>query len=401
MKRKELTVVNAVLVGLVVVFGILTLKLSINGSLSSAVRAGMSQDDSARQAAEANSTQSCSAKPPMRTDTSNTVATDPHITKLEQYQQVCGSYVTNELMIFTSFPADRATAEADAARMAAKLRVFEAARIKPLVIVEPYAGDSAMSYKDYLAGKYDSAVNAYFQRLKAAGITEQTMGTWVPFPESNTPAWNNKDTEPRDFALCVNRYLGALRKYFPTTRTSILLNATTYEPTDLEYNNGDYLSLIPYLQNLDKSLVNSLGIQGFPFVSRASQERREIFKAEEFLQPDLAIDAAKELRTRDIWFNTGSFAAKYTNSDQNKVMISPNERKAVLAGILETTKSLQNYQQNEYRVSINLFSEDKAYANEATDWSYFQTADHEAVLRDFLRKAEDEEIPVSLYDKNR
>ncbi len=399
MKPKELTIVNLALVALVILFASLTFKLSINGSLTSALRASVSRDNSALQQAKASTTQGCSTKPAPTIP--GIAANDPHLGKLLQYQQTCNSFVTDELMIFTSFPADRVAAEADASAMASKLKTFQTANIRPLVIVEPYAGDSAMSYKDYLAGNYDAAVDYYFEKLKAAGVSDQAMGTWVPFPESNTPAWNNKDTEPRDFALCVNRYLNALRKQFPATRTSILLNATTYEPTDLEYNNGDYLSLIPYLQDLDKNLINSLGIQGFPFVSRANQERREIFKAEEFLQPDLAVDAAKELRTRDIWFNTGSFAAKYTASDEHRVSISPNERKAILAGILETAKSLQTYQQNEYRVSVNLFSEDKSYATEATDWSYFQTPDHEAIFKDFMRKAQDQEIPVSLYDKTR
>jgi hypothetical protein len=399
MKSKELTIVNLVLAVLVLLFAGLTFKLSINGSLTAALQASVSRDNSALLQAEADTTQGCSSQ--LAPAISNETSSDPHISKLLQYQQVCGSFVTDQLMIFARFPATPDDAQIAASQVAAKLKIFETAKIRPLVIVEPYAGDTAMSYKEYLAGKYDAAVDSYFQRLKASGISDKAMGTWVPFPESNTPAWNNKDTEPRDFALGVNRYLSALRKQFPTTSTSILLNATTYEPTDLEYNNGDYLSLIPYLQDINKDLIDSLGIQGFPFVSRASQERREIFKAEEFLQPDLAVDAAKELRTRDIWFNTGSFAAKYTNSAENRVAISPTERKAILSGILETAKSLQTYQQNEYRVSINLFSEDKSYATEATDWSYFQTPDHEAIFKDFMRKPQDQEIPVSLYDKTR
>lgn len=400
MKRKEMIVANLALLILVIFFGALTVKLSINEGLVSAARsvAGLSTTEQANSQTQArdSSADRCSSKPALKLDG---FASEPHLAKLAQYQRTCGSAATTELMIFTSFPANLALADSDAVTMANRLKTFAAAGVKPLVIVEPYAGDAAMSYKEYLAGKYDAAVDRYFQRLREAGITDAMLGTWVPFPESNTPAWNNKDTEPRDFALCVNRYLQAYKKQFPTAKASILLNATTYEPDDLEYNNGDYISLIPYLQDLDKSLVNSVGIQGFPFVSRATQARREIFKADEFLQPDLAIEAAKELRTRDIWFNTGTFAAKYTNNQQNRVVISANERKAILAGIVETAKNLQTYQQNEYRIAINLFSEDKSGATEATDWAYFQSADHETIFRSFMASAADKDIPVSLYDK--
>lgn len=398
MKRKELIIANVLLAVAVVAFGVLTVKLSINEGVGSVLGGIFSKDNKAQTTAEESSGSRCVKKPAINLTKYNT---DPHISKLAGYQQYCSSYVTNTLMIFTGFSLDRKTATADSAVMAAKLKLFHEAGIKPIVIAEPYGPDGAVSYRDFLSGKFDDAMSYYFQQLKADGITDGMMGTWVPFPESNTPSWNNKDTEPRDFALCVNKYLGAMKDTFPKAKGSILLSAVTYEPTDLEYENGDYISLVPYLQELNKDYVTSVGIQGFPWVSRATTVRREIVKSSEFLQPDLAIEAAKELRTRDIWFNTGSFNAKYTNDDKQRVMISPNERKAVLSNVLATAKEVQQYQQNQYRVSVNLFSEDKSNVNEATDWSYGQSSDTKAVFREFISKANELSIPISLYDKNR
>jgi hypothetical protein len=80
------------------------------------------------------------------------------------------------------------------------------------------------------------------------------------------------------------------------------------------------------------------------------------------------------------------------------VHLTINERQAILDGVLEEVSRVQQYQQNQYRVSINLFSEDKSVANEATDWSYFQDTDNEEVLKNFLLKAEGLNIPVSIYD---
>jgi hypothetical protein len=175
----------------------------------------------------------------------------------------------------------------------------------------------------------------------------------------------------------------------------------TYDPSDTEWANGDYLDLTPYLQNINKTYVNSIGIQGFPWVSQATANpRREIFKASEFLQPDLAIAAARELHTRDIWFNTGSFYAKYTSDKSNQVVLSPSERKAILDSVIDAVQYIQDYQQNEYRVSVNLFSQDKSTTTEATDWSFGQDINNKTVFREFMAKASQADIPVSLFDKD-
>src|SRR5690606_15193158 len=109
---------------------------------------------------------------------------------------------------------------------------------------------------------------------------------------------------------------------FPRAKGSVLLNATTYDPNDLEWNNGNYINLNQYLIGIERNLVDSVGIQGFPWVSDAQKERKQIFDASEFLQPDIAIAAAQELRTRNIWFNTGSFGSKYTNDSERIVYVN-------------------------------------------------------------------------------
>jgi hypothetical protein len=243
-KRKELLVVNVTIAILVLFFGLLTVRLSINEGLFSAVVHAFA----GKPAINKDISTGCDSKKPLQLSG----YTDSHLSQLQRYQHLCGSFVTNNLMIFTSFPASTTTAQSDAKAMAAKLHLLHKAGITPLVVAEPYVGDGAMSYKAFLAGDYDQALRTYFTTLKNEGITDAMMGTWVPFPESNTPNWNNKETEPRDFALCVNKYLSAMKTVFPKAKGSILLSAVTYEPDDLAWENGDYLSLIPYLQDIDR-----------------------------------------------------------------------------------------------------------------------------------------------------
>jgi hypothetical protein len=387
MKKKEIILANIILAVLIIGFGYLTFKLSTNQSPFQAFSSSTSKKDE--------SVKNCSDKAPLTIG--NT--TDVHLKKLDDYQKACNSFVTNKLMIFISFADDNQTAEANAAALATKLIEFHKVGVSPIVIVEPYIKDSAMSYKTYLAGAYDAPMEHFFNRLKELGVTDSMMGMWVPFPESNTPNWNNADTEPSDFAHCVNKFLAKAKQHFPGISGSVLLNATTYEPTDVNWENGNYLGLNEYTGLLDDKLVDSFGIQGFPWVSNAQQVKRTIFSAYEFLQPDFAIGAAQGLRTRDIWINTGAFASKYTNDPAKTVHLSINERKALLNSILEIATYIRDYQQNQYRVTINLFSEDKSESHEATDWSYSQDIESQTVLKDFLTQADELDIPIAIYDK--
>lgn len=405
MNKKEFFVANAII--FLSVTGAILLSFSVlsNESLSSLAKLFLhdrtkswveddtkktvSQDDMARDGR-------CSSRSAIDLQPGN----DIQLKRLVAYQDMCGSLAVKRMMTFTAFPYDRQSAEKDAATMAGKLKLFSKNGVEPLVIVEPAVGSKLMKYDDFLAGKYSKPLDEYFSNLKAAGVTDEMMGTWVPFPESNTPNWANKNNKPKDFALCVNQYLTVMKKHFPNAKGSILLNAATFDPNDLEWNNGDYLSLSPYLEEIDTRLIDSFGIQGFPWVSRASAKRKEIFRATEFLQNEVAVTSAQQLHTKDIWLNTGTFYAKYAKDPANRTEISLNERRSILNGILDVAKTIQQYQQNEYRVSINLFSEDKSNFNEATDWSYFQSDDSKALLAEFLHKAENMEVSVSLSDRD-
>jgi hypothetical protein len=398
MKRREFIITNLLLLTLVILFSYWTFNANSNKNIRSLfedlVKSYLPEDTITIETDDV-ILQNCTSLQKLEL-TSND---DPELLKLEEYQGLCNSYVTDTLMIFTQFPSNSIEATTLGLEMADKLRLYSTNKVKPIVVVEPYIQSGPMEYYDYIEGYYDIALNDYFNTIKSEGITDEMMGTWVPFPESNTPNWANKDTKPSDFAIVINKYLGLYKSFFPTAKSSILLNATTYDPNDLEWNNGDYLNLNQYLIDVNDDLVDSIGIQGFPWVSNAKAERKQIFDANEFLQPDIAISAAQELRTRNIWFNTGSFGSKYTNDPERTIKINQNDRKAILFGIIDTAMYVKNYQQNEYRVMINLFSEDKSELPEATDWSYNQDVLSQEIFKEFINKATFSNIPIGLFDR--
>ncbi|MDD5083652.1 MAG: hypothetical protein PHT88_01775 [Candidatus Moranbacteria bacterium] len=327
-------------------------------------------------------------------------ASDPHLLKLSEYQAVCDSFVTDRIMLFTDMPKDKNGAVESAKKMAETLKEFSRFHVTPIVVVEPVNEWGLIDFKEFGTGFYDKWITAYFKAIKAEGVTDDMMGIWVPFPEANLPYWNHENATPKDFSVIVNKYLGTLKKEFPQAKGSVLLNSATYDNEDFNWESGEYVSLVPYVSGIKKGLVDSFGIQGFPWAPPAGSERVGLFDAREYLNARLAMEAADTLEVKDIWFNTGSFSSKYTLDEKMTIAVDPGKRKDVLNGILSEVISAQK---KGYSVWLNIFAENKSQLAEATDWSYWSDTDqasdlNRSVFVDFMVKAKDIDIPVSLFD---
>ena len=334
----------------------------------------------------------CQPEPPI--NLANTGS--PYLQKLDQYQQLCGSRVANKFMIFTSMPNSKQTAQKLADRMAVDLKSFAEAGVTPVVIVEPTTDWGLIDFKEFGTGFYDQWIKDYFAQLKKQGLSDEQMGIWVPFPEANLPYWNRKNATPQDFAGIVNRYVTSYKGVFPKAKASILLNSATYESDDFDWARGEYSSLLPYVSGITPGLVDSFGLQGFPWTPAKDQGSNGIFDAREFLNHDLAIEAAKKLGVREIWYNSGTFVRKYTQDELKMVTITAEKRKDTGYGIVNEAMRTRDAG---FSVWVNIFAEDKSAVAEATDWSYLVAGrDHQQVFHDILARLSQEKIGVSLYD---
>ncbi len=340
----------------------------------------------------------CSSRPPVK---GLEGAKDPQLRKLYKYQKLCHSAVTTQVMVFTEIPKDTAEADTMGKSMASTLKEFSKFGVKPMIIVEPTADSTNIDWAQLKSGAYNGAVSAYFQAIRAQGITPAQTGVWVPLPEPNLPYWARGATTPEDFAAIVNNYLSIAQQSFPGLEGSAMLNSATYSPDDFNWANGEYLSLVPYVKNLNPTLVRSMGIQGFPWMPAARTGGAGIFDPSEFLSPKLAKEAADTLKTKDIWFNTGTFSRKYTDNPDRQTSVTPERRADVLNGILTQAQTLKK---QGYHVSINVFSQDKSNASEATDWSYFSdstvtTSPASPVFANFASRLNQNGIPLWLFDR--
>jgi hypothetical protein len=342
-------------------------------------------------------TEACSTKKPI---TGLATTKSAALKKLNTYQQACHSYVTDTLMTFVGFPVSQASAAKQAGEIIGTLKDFSAKGITPLVMAEPTDYDTSenIDFAKFAAGNYTKWLDEYFAAIKAAGITDKQMGIWNPYPEANLPYWNNN--LPEHFAPGINVYITSLRKHFPQARTSIMLNSATYETTDFNWQNGEYTSLLKYVKGITPGTIDYAGLEGFPWIPPAGGNG-PILNAADFLNPDIIDEAADYLKTKNIWFNTGTFATKYALDATRKAHLTPEQRRTVLATINAQALLLEK---KGYNVAVCIFAEDKSHTPEETDWSYWSgnnpfSSPATPVFTQFVAKLHDEKVDFWLFDK--
>lgn len=324
---------------------------------------------------------------------------EPHLSALQDAEAICNSYVTNELMIFTDIPKDKFDAVDKADELSLILHEFNENEVSPIVVVEPVSEWGLVDFEEFSSGFYNDWIQIFFENLQKNGVTSEMMGKWVPFPEANLPYWNRADADPSQFSDVINVYGTILKKTYPETHISILLNSATYSTKDFNWSNGEYTSLVPWVEGIEDGLIDSFGIQGFPWLPMSNDDYDPILNPEEFLNPNLAMQAADSLDVREIWFNTGTFSQKYTLDPSNQVDVDQSIRGEILLNILASSRRLER---QGYDVSINLFAEDKSATPEATNWSYWNniadpTEQDRYTFKSFIKEADSSGIDISLF----
>ena len=295
---------------------------------------------------------------------------------------------TQRQMYFIGTPATSSDAQSVASDVASFIKSLPSPETA-LIIIEPtLPNGSNLDFNAYHNGAYDGALNSMFADIKAQGVSD--IGMWVFFPEANTPSWGN--TDPATVAANITRSVTIQKKYFPNSQASIMLDSETYAASDADWANGQYTSLLPYLQGIPAGLINSFGYQGFPWAPAAGVDQSTSLDASQFLPPNLAIEAAHALGVSSIWLNTGSFGAMYTNDPGQTISQSPAQRTATLGSIYNLAASLRA---NGFSMAVNIFAENKANQDEAVDWSY--SGLNASVLTAFTSQLRQDAIAAWVY----
>lgn len=322
----------------------------------------------------------------------------PELQKLAQYEQLCGGAVASKASFFVPTPATTSQAQMSATEIAAKLKAFAAAGVAPLVFIEPDdLNGNNLDLQAYAGGAYDSALNAYFGALQAAGVTSSMMGTWVFMPEGNLPVWTTVD--PSIYTAVVTKTASTMKHYFPSAQASLMLDSESYA-IGAGWGQGKYVSLLPYVQGIPKGLIDSFGLQGFPWTAPANQPPSTSYDPKVYLRADLAVEAARSLGVSSIWFNTGTFAKMYANQSGATVSLASLDRQTMLNGVIQLASGVKA---QGFTVAIHMFAQNKANLSEGTDWSYWRGSPTEvgsdaAVFSSFAHDASAAGLGIWLYD---
>jgi hypothetical protein len=323
-------------------------------------------------------------------------SSSPQLKKLAQYEAVCGSAIVSQMSFFVPTPTSSSEARADAADVAAQLHEFAKYGVTPLVFFEPSTESGPVSLANYRAGKYDAALDTYFDAIKQAGVTDAMMGTWVPIPEGNLPEWTSLD--PAVFAGCVTKAVTFQKKHFPGSKASVMLDTLTYTQLG-DWDSGHTVSLLPYVRGIPAGLIDSFGLQGFPWSPPSYDKSPANGRPQDYLRVDLAAEAAHELGTKNIWLNSGTFGTAYAGQN-GQVTVTPTQRLSLLNDVVTQIKTLQG---QGFTVAMHLFSENKSHTPEAIDWSYWPDGNYAAspstyAFRAFVHNLQVVGAPLWLFD---
>ena len=316
------------------------------------------------------------------------------IRQLAKYEALCGGKVASKLSFFMATPTNDAEASSYARYAAARLLAMRDYGIAPIVFFEPSTTDGVIDLKSFSEGGYDKPLDALFRQLRSLGVTDTSMGTWVPVPEGNTPVWSTLD--PVVYGRAVTKAVTFQKKHFPNSKASLLLSSTTFYGSP-DWDDGKSASLRPYLAHIKAGIIDSFGMQGLPWVARGNASITNGAPSE-YLRSDIAVEAGKVLGVREVWLNTGTFGRKYVGSS-GETKISDKTRSALLDGVINVSNTIKK---SGFSVSIHLFAEDKSTAGEATDWSYWTgTSGTQGLIKKIVHDTTTNGIGLWLYDNQR
>lgn len=388
MSSKDITFFTVIFLCIFLIGGFLSFNLFSNESLPSVVVSNIRSSQST--SSKPTQTVTCSNKPRLPLDS----ITAPELIKLRTYQNICESFLTDTLMYFTLIPTEQTVDDLLKKDMQALLQ-FKQAGVKPNIIWEPYGDEIILKWTDIYQGKYDAPIQKYLKEIQKFGITSEDIALFTPLPEANVPSWGLENNNPRNYALAFTHLVGQFRQVFAQVESSILLNSQSYEPTDINWENGEYTDFSAYTNDIPRGVVDQFGVQGFPWASAANRRKIEIFDPKEFLSPELSVTALKNLKIKKIWFNTGTFGSKYNSDPEKKITVLPPVRKRILSDIASVANNLAD---KGYEVKINVFAENKSNTQEGTDWSY-NSGSEKVIVRDFARTLDQKGIGFMLSDK--
>lgn len=295
-------------------------------------------------------------------------SSDVNIAKVNSYKALTGVDTAKKVVYFMPMPTTVAEADALAADTVVKLRNISNAGMTPVVYMEPtrIAGGQ-VALTQIAAGQYQSALVRMFDRVKVAGITSAQMGTWIAYPEINTPAWDRTGFQPAMFGAMINGFASALHSSFSGAKAGILLDGFSYSVSAMTWDNGLAVSWMPYLEKISAGSVDTVGLQAYWLPSGDFASLFAVITGSTYvMDTNLVKEAVGKLGASDVLIQTGTPKTVNVTWLNKVTTVDAATRSGVLASIASGAIALED---SNLAVTVSLFTENK-YSTEGKDWSY-------------------------------
>jgi hypothetical protein len=343
-----------------------------------------------------NTTDSSCSSSPARTEVLLT-STLKEVRNLSAFDQACNSESSKFLVIKTVMPTDDTSAKNLPIQVANTLLELNKYNIKPYVLVNISENTSPEVISELLKNGNQTNLETYFNTLKSLGVTSETIGTWIPYPEANLPTWNNSNLTPESYTYLVNSFITTINKTYPEAKIEVLLSSATYDTKDFSWAEGEYVPLDKYINALNLEKIDSIGISGYPWVAKATvNESTELLDPYEYLSQNIIENIASARSIKKFTLYTGTFASKYGNTPEETIQIPVEIRKTILDRTINLVKLLKS---KNYEITVILKSNNETSGVDKTDWSYWgsdwtSNKGHQATIVAFIKSLNSINVPL-------
>ena len=340
------------------------------------------------------SNQSCIESKPLNLDLMN--ARNSTLTQLNKYNQLCGSQITDHVMIFNGIPSKLSEVKDSVISLHNQIDELVKYNLTPIIVLEPVFDTKNISFSELASNSYNLIWSEYFSELYR--LNPALQAEWIFMPEINTPIWDQSNFKASDFGLIVNQFGASLKKFFPNNNLDLLFNSTSYNWNDKQWQKPLTQNFNQYLLKIDKKLINRLWIQGFPFASRKSEsanKNQELnIQLKSYLNTTFLMESANYLNIKKVGINTGTFSEKY-RSIKDQIKLTNLNRQSLHD---QTIQEIQNLKNVGYDTAVNLFLENKMQTPEETNWSYLGNLESKELFRQLVFKLDQSKVLLSIFD---
>lgn len=317
------------------------------------------------------------------------------VRELGELEGMCGSGITNKVIIRVNIPTNKELAKIQASTVARSILEIKDKGLKPLIYFEASSSWDETIFITLSKGGYNTFILDFLSTLDQSGVKSGDIYGWIVIPQPNLPNWSKKYIAPTEFSKYYLVVFENIVKVFPESDVGVMLNSSTYQELPVDWSNRDYRTLVPYIVDIPKEKIGILGMEGYPSIPSVGTTGTMVITPSEYLPKFLIEELYSLVRAKKIIVSTNTFSAMHADDKEKVVYMPADTRDTVLD---ETIAIVKTYKLGDSEFSL-LLGSPTLVEYKGTDWEYFGTQNNQntknkSALLGFLRELYDNKISL-------